>query len=219
MSAVYSLIVGTKNWSSWSLRPWLALKAIGTPFNETVVALRQPDTAQQIREHSPSGKVPVLKITENGQTQTVFDSLAICETLAEHFPDAGLWPQDPAARSFARSIAAAMHSGFPDLRNTLPMDFARRVETPALSDAVKNQIAEIETYWNDALNRYGKDGGFLFGKFSIADCMYAPVVSRFVTYNIAITGPARAYLDTVMHMDAMKAWGEAAAAEIAAGKA
>ncbi|HET7333785.1 MAG TPA: glutathione S-transferase family protein [Rhizomicrobium sp.] len=219
MSTLYSLIIGTKNWSSWSLRPWLALKATGVSFDEIVIALRQPDTAARIGEHSPSGKVPVLKITGNGQTQTVFDSLAICETLAEQFPNANLWPKDKNARGFARSIAAAMHSGFPDLRSTLPMDFARRIETPALSDAVKNQIAEVEGYWNEARNIYGKGGEFLFGEFSIADCMYAPVVSRFVTYNIAIKGTARAYMDAVMNRDAMKQWGEAAAAEVAQGKA
>src|SRR5690242_19306184 len=140
MAMRYTLVVGTKNWSSWSLRPYLALRATGAPFEEVLIQLRRtdsPSTKELIRKHSPAGRVPVLKIEENGTTTTVWDSLAICETLAERHPEAKLWPADPSARALARSYSAEMHSGFPDLREQLSMDFARKVPTPNLRDATK----------------------------------------------------------------------------------
>jgi glutathione S-transferase len=219
--ARYRLIIGTKDWSSWSLRAWLALKACGAPFEEIVIRLRQTGhegTRAQILQYSPSGKVPVLQIEDDGARYTVFDSLAICETLAELHPDAALWPDDPSTRAFARSISAAMHSGFADLRAALSMDFARRLATPELSETVKDQIAEITGYWQAALDgNGGKD--FLFGRLSIADCMYAPVVSRFRTYGIALAPALAAYSDRVLAYPPMREWEVAALAEVTAGLA
>lgn len=213
----YTIVLGTKNWSSWSLRPYLALRATGAPFGEIVVGLRRPDTHSNILKHSPSGRVPVLKIEEDGDTTTVFDSLAICETLAERHPEAGLWPDDWRARATARSYAAEMHSGFPALRRVLPMDLACAHPTPGHDDAVEADIARILDAWQNALARYGKDGGFLFGRFSIADCMYAPVVTRFRTYGIALPQVITDYSDRVFALPAMADWIAAARAEAAAG--
>lgn len=206
MTARYTLILGTKSWSSWSLRPWLAMRATGAAFDEIVVALRKPESKSEILKHSPAGRVPILKIEENGQATTVFDSLAICETLAERHREAGLWPDDAQARAVARSYAAEMHSGFVPLRATLPMDIARTLPTPELGDDVKADIARILDAWSAALNRYGADGGFLFGRFSIADCMYAPVVSRFRTYGIALPKITQAYSERVFALPAMADW-------------
>lgn len=214
----YTLIVGTKNWSSWSLRPWLALRATGQPFEEIVIRLNQPDSKTNILKHSPSGKVPALRIEEGRATTTVFDSLAICETLAERHPDAHLWPSDSRARAEARAISAVMHSSFPDLRATLSMDFARKIPTPDLGDAVKAQIAEIQGYWQAALDRYGRNR-FLFGDFSIADCMYAPVVSRFHTYGIALPRPLQDYASRMLELPGMQDWMAASKAEVEAGLA
>ena len=163
--ARYTLIVGTRNWSSWSLRPYVALKATGAPFEIVDIRLRQtdhPTTREQIRQHSPAGKVPVLKIAGEGEPLTVWDSLAICEALAERHPEAGLWPDDAAARAVARSYACEMHSGFPDLRDQLTMDFARKLALPDLRDDTKAQIARILAAWEDALGLY--QGEFLFGR-------------------------------------------------------
>ncbi|HEY5048861.1 MAG TPA: glutathione S-transferase family protein [Rhizomicrobium sp.] len=216
--AKYTLILGTKNWSSWSLRPWLALCATGHPFEEVVIGLNQPQTHAEILKHSPSGKVPALRIEQDGRAATVFDSLAICETLAERHPEARLWPSDPTARAQARSVSAVMHSGFAELRTTLSMDFARKLSTPPLTETVKGQIAEIIAYWQAALERYGRDG-FLFGEFSVADCMYAPVVSRFRTYAIALPPALDAYSARMFQLPAMRQWEAASRAEIAAGVA
>src|SRR5947209_6385641 len=143
----YTLVIGTRNWSSWSLRPWLAIKASGVPFQEIVVPLRRKDSKALVREQSPSGRIPVLKIVEDGSEALVFDSLAICETLAERHPEAGLWPEDATARALARSYAAEMHSGFLALREALPMDFARVLPTPPLDETVRDEIARIQTAW------------------------------------------------------------------------
>jgi len=219
LTARYTLIVGTKNWSSWSLRPYLALRATGAAFEEVVIQLDRPLTKSEILAHSPAGRVPVLKIDEAGETTTVFDSLAICETLAERFPKADLWPADWRARAMARSYAAEMHSGFAALRSTLPMDIAQILPAPQLNDAVKADIARILEAWSEVLARYGKDGGFLFGRFSIADCMYGPVVTRFLTYGIALPEIVEAYCARMMALPAMKDWLEDAKKEVAAGLA
>lgn len=183
MAARYTLIIGTRNWSSWSLRPYMALVATGQPFETMVLRLRTPETREAILKLSPSGKVPALKI--DGE-ETVWDSLAICETLAERHPQSGLLPADSRARAMARSYAAEMHSGFPDLRDQLGMDYARRLPMPELRPETRQQLGRIVESWDEALKTYGHDGGFLFGRFSLADCMYAPVVSRFRTYNVAL---------------------------------
>lgn len=217
---MYRLIVGTKDWSSWSLRAYLAMLATGQAFDEVVVQLRKTDadaTKAAIRKFSPAGRVPVLEITENGETITVWDSLAICETLADRHPEARLWPKDWAARAMARSYAAEMHSGFPDLRDQLSMDFARELKLPELRPATESQIARVLASWEIALDHYGKDGGFLFGSFSIADCMYAPVVSRFTTFDIAASKPVKDYMARIWALPGMQSWLKDSQKEVADG--
>lgn len=213
MSAHYELVIGSKNISSWSLRPWLAMKMAGLAFEETTVTLRQPETKERIAALSPSGKVPALKIAEGGKTATVWDSLAICETLAERHKDARMWPDDPGGRAEARSIVAEMHAGFPDLRSVLPMDIAHRHPTPELDGKVQAQIARVVAIWQSCLKRNGRKGGFLFGCFSLADCFYAPVVTRFETYAIRLPPSAQAYSQRITSLLPMREWAEAAKKE------
>ena len=216
--ARYTLIVGTRNWSSWSLRPYMALKATGAPFEVVDIRLRHseaPTTREQILKYSPAGKVPVLKIEEAGKVLTVWDSLAICETVAERHPEAGLWPKDAGTRATARSYACEMHSGFADVRDQLTLDFARNLEMPELRPETKTQIERILSAWDEALAAY--KGEFLFGNLSVADCMYAPVVSRFLTYGVETSAPVKAYMDRVMALAAMQEWRQAAQAEVDAG--
>jgi glutathione S-transferase len=202
------------------LRPYVALRATGAAFEEILVPLRQePLTGEEIRKHSKAGRVPILRIEDNGKTTIVWDSLAICETLAERHPDAKLWPTDPFVRAEARSYAAEMHSGFPDLRDQLSMDFARRKPLPLLRDETRAQVARVIDAWSSALSRFSKNGGFLFGPLSVADCMYAPVVSRFVTYSVAVPESVDAYIRRMMALPAMRDWGFAAQKEIDAGLA
>lgn len=217
---MYTLIAGTREWSSWSLRPFLALHHVGAPFETVVIRLRvKPPapvtTRDEILKHSPSGKVPLLKIHEQGRMLAVWDSLAICEALAERHPQARLWPADAATRAIARSHAAEMHSGFPDLRDQLGLSFARKLPLPELRDETKAQIARILSAWEDCLAASG--GDFLFGHFTIADCMYAPVVSRFETYGVAVSPRIRTYMDAVLALPGMAAWRKGAEEEIAAG--
>jgi glutathione S-transferase len=216
--ARYTLIVGTRNWSSWSLRPYVALRAAGQAVEIIDIRLRQteaPTTREQILKHSPAGKVPVLKIEENGKTLTVWDSLAICETIAERHPEAGLWPDAADVRAIARSYSCEMHSGFPDVRSQLSMEFARKLPLPDLREDTQKQIARIIAAWEDALATYR--GEFLFGRFSVADCMYAPMVSRFETYGVEVPAASRAYMDRILALPAMQEWKIAAEKEIEAG--
>ena len=217
MSTHYTLIGGTKDWSSWSLRPYMALRHIGVPFGEEIVPLRREATSPEILKYSPTGRVPVLRIEEGGARYVVWDSLAICETLADRHPEARLWPDDLKTRAVARAYAAEMHSGFPDLRQQLTMDFARRLPMPALRDETRGQIARIMDAWSAALADSG--GDFLFGRFSIADCMYAPVVSRFATYGVEVPAAVRGYMDKMLALDSMRDWGKASRAEVDAGLA
>jgi glutathione S-transferase len=216
----YTLIVGTKSWSSWSLRPFLALSATGQPFKEVLIKLRETQhdsTRDRIRKFSAAGRVPVLQIEEAGKSVTVWDSLAICETIAERHPEAQLWPQDWKARAVARSYAAEMHSGFPDLREQLSMDFARTLPPPELRPQTRDQIARILSSWESALAEHGGHGGFLFGRFSIADCMYAPVVSRFTTFGVAVPPAVKDYMARIWALPAMQAWMAAAKQEVKDG--
>ncbi len=161
--ARYTLCIGTRNFSSWSLRPWLAMKMAQIEFSEVVIPLRQPGTKAVIRRRSPSGKVPLLVIEDANGSELIWDSLAICETLAERFPAAQLWPAGAAARSQARSVAAEMHSGFAELRAALPMDIVARRNAGQFEDTVKEQIGRILAIWHSALTQFGGHDGFLFG--------------------------------------------------------
>ncbi len=206
-----TLIVGSKNFSSWSLRPWLALKMTGQPFREVVIQLRRPETKAEILRYSPSGKVPAL--IDGGVT--VWDSLAICEYLAERFPEAKLWPKDVQARAVARAVCAEMHSGFAALRQNLPMDIQadrRGFEIPPDAQA---DIDRIQALWAQCREQFGAGGPFLFGGPSIADAMYAPVVTRFTTYGVAMTPSAKAYASAIWALDAMQEWKKGAASETA----
>ncbi len=201
-----TLVIGSKRWSSWSLRPWLAMKQAGLPFEERLIGLRQPDTKAKILAHSPSGKVPLLV---DGDLK-IWDSLAILEYLAERFPDAGFWPSDTAARAQARSIVAEMHSGFAALRRELPMDVTATLKQD-LSPEVADDVARIQAIWRDSRSRFGAGGPFLFGRFGNVDAMYAPVATRFRTYGVALDAVCRDYADAVLALPAMVAWcGDAA---------
>ena len=180
------------------------------------IPLRVPGkTKPAILKQSPAGKVPVLKITERGKTVTVWDSLAICETLAERHPRAGLWPARPALRAMARAYAAEMHAGFPNVRDQLSMDFARTLPLPELRENTQGEIARILSAWATALK--DSKGPFLFGRFSIADAMYAPVVSRFLTYGVKTPPAIGAYMARIMALPGMAAWGRMAQAEVEKG--
>ncbi|OAN60945.1 glutathione S-transferase family protein [Magnetospirillum moscoviense] len=200
MSARPTLIIGTKQFSSWSLRPWLAAKMAGIAFDEVVIALRQPDTKANIMQHSPSGKVPCLI---DGDL-AVWDSLAICEYLAEQVPS--LWPEDRAARAVARAVSAEMHSGFQNLRNLCSMDVLSDLPMAEIAPELAPEVARINAMWTDCRTRFGLSGPFLFGRFSVADAMYAPVVTRFKTYYLPLEPVPAAYADAVMALPAMAEW-------------
>jgi glutathione S-transferase len=206
-----TLVIGNKNYSSWSMRPWLALRASNIPFEEVFIPLYtdNPADKQRILSFSRAGKVPSLV---DGDI-TVWDSLAIIEYLAERFPQAKLWPEDRAMRSHARSISAEMHSGFVALRNECGMNLHRPVGAIALSADAKANVARVEEIWRDCRQRYGKGGPFLFGAFTGADAMYAPVVHRFRTYAIEVGPEANAYMETMMALPAFREWTEAGLAE------
>jgi len=198
-----TLVIGNWNYSSWSLRPWLALRMSGLAFGTERIPLYQPDSKARLLARSPAGLVPVL---EHGELR-VWESLAICEYVAELAPQAALWPSDPATRARARSVATEMHGGFPAVRANLPMNVrARAACSPDLPDDARTQIARIVQLWSESRKRDGAGGPFLFGRFSIADAMYAPVVTRFRTYRIALPPEAQAYADAVWTLPAMQEW-------------
>jgi glutathione S-transferase len=205
------LVIGNKNYSSWSMRPWLALRANGIAFEEVFVPLYTGNVAdkQRILSFSASGKVPALI---DGEV-TVWDSLAIIEYLAERFPDARLWPDDRAERAHARAISAEMHSGFLALRNECGMNLHRPIRAVALSQDAQANVARIQEIWIECLDRYGERGSFLFGTFGAADAMFAPVVHRFRTYDIPVAPKAQAYMETMMALPAFAEWTEAGLAE------
>lgn len=204
------LVVASKNLSSWSLRPWLVLEHLGVEFREVVVPLRRPDTAERIRGESPSGRLPALR---DGDT-VVWDSLAICEYLAERYPFARLWPEDRTARAFARSIVCELHAGFAALRQELPMDFRTvHAECREPSPAAAADIARVRAIWRECRTRFGAGGEFLFGHFTVADAFYAPVVSRFRTYGVQLDGPEAAWAQTIWALPAMAKWLAGAEAE------
>lgn len=206
------LIVGNKNYSSWSLRPWLAMKVAGVAFKEERIPLYGPQSKQQILAYSPAGKVPCLLVDEKpGGPLAIWDSLAICEYLAEKHPS--LWPQEAAARAVARSVSAEMHSGFQNLRTHMSMNIRKAHPGKGRTPEALADIARIVAMWTDCRARFGQDGPFLFGRFSIADAMYAPVVLRFRTYAVELPEACRAYADAVLALPAMREWIAAAQAE------
>ena len=205
------LVIGNKNYSSWSMRPWLALRANGIAFEEIFVPLYTGNVADKERllSLSASGKVPALI---DGDV-TVWDSLAIIEYLAERFPDARLWPEDRAERAYARAICAEMHSGFLPLRNECGMNLHRPIRAVALSQDAQANVTRIQAIWIACRERHGKAGPFLFGAFGAADAMFAPVVHRFRTYAIPVTPEVKAYMEAMMELPAFQEWTRAALAE------
>jgi glutathione S-transferase len=205
-----TLVIGNKNYSSWSMRPWLALRANGIAFDEVFIPLYTGEAdKQRILGFTRSGKVPALI---DGDV-TIWDSLSIVEYVAERFPEAGLWPEDRASRAHARSISAEMHSGFMALRNECGMNLHRPVGAIALSADARANVERIQQIWLECRGRCRKFGPFLFGAFGAADAMFAPVVHRFRTYAIAVEPDAQAYMDTMMALPAFQEWTRAGLAE------
>jgi glutathione S-transferase len=203
------LTIGNKNYSSWSMRPWFAMKVAGIPFEETVISLDAPDFKERLSKLSGTGKVPVLI---DGEVR-VWESLAILEYLAETFPVAGLWPAEAASRAHARAITNEMHAGFLPLRRKCPMNIWRPVKKMALDAEAAANVAKIDAMWSDCRARFGAGGPFLFGAFTAADAMYAPVVSRFHTYAVEVCAASRAYMAAVMALPAWSEWRAAALKE------
>src|SRR5438034_9794083 len=204
-----TLLIGNKNYSSWSLRPWIAMKVAGIAFEEIVIPLYEPGSRERVLTVSPTGKVPALV---DGDIH-VWESLAILEHLAERFPQARLWPLERAARGHARAIAAEMHAGFGALRRHCPMNMRRSMKPRELTAEVAADIARIDALWTNCRTRFGADGAFLFGAFGAADAMYAPVVSRFQSYAVEVAPAARRYMEAVTALPAWAEWMAAALQE------
>lgn len=205
------IILGNKNYSSWSLRPWLVLKHLGLRFEEEVIFLYRKDSSTKILKYSPSGKVPVLM---DGDI-TIWDSLAICEYLNEKFPQAQLWPKDLKARAIARAVSAEMHSGFQNIRQNLPMNLRKQNAQKEFSDDVRKEIKRVQQIWSFCLKEFSKGGKFLFRNFSIADAMFAPVILRFRSYAIQEKCDLvlQKYMDEIYQLPAMQEWVVAAGLE------
>lgn len=203
------IYLANKRYSSWSMRPWLVMHAFGLAFEETVIPLKRDDTKARIAAVSPSGKLPLLV---DGEV-SVWESLAIIEYLAETFPRLGIWPEDRIARAHARAISNEMHGGFMPLRQACPMNLGKRFATPAMTDELAASIARVEDIWRTTRARFGKGGAFLYGGFSAADAMYAPVVTRFDTYGVAVADDTRAYMTAVLAHPSVVAWRAAGLAE------
>lgn len=201
------LIIANKLYSSWSMRPWLVMRAIGLDFEETVIPLRQPETAERIRAFSPSGKVPVLI---DGEVK-VWESLAIISYLADKYPDKPIWPEGTVARAHAKSISMEMHGGFQALRQACPMNLGKRFAAPAMSDDLKANVARIEQIWRETRQRFAADGPYLYGaRFTAADAMYAPVATRLDSYSLPVADDTRAYIDAIYANPHFTAWRAAA---------
>ena len=205
----FTIYIGNKNYSSWSLRAWLMLKASGAAFEEVLIPLYEPPSRAAILRHSPSGKVPALL---HGAV-TVWDSLAIGEYVAEQLPAAGLWPEAAGARAVARAVSAEMHAGFTPLRRHLPMNLRASVPGREIPAEVQADIDRIAALWRDCRRRFGASGPYLFGPFTIADAMYAPVATRFRSYGIALDGEAQAYAEALLAHPALEEWAAAARIE------
>ena len=210
MTSKLTLVIGNKNHSSWSLRPWLLMKEAEIPFKEIVIPLRTVTTVSKILRYSPSGRVPVLI---DGKL-TIWESLAICEYIAERFPKKHLWPQNTGARAVARSMSLEMHAGFQALRQDMPMNVCARFPEKKRAGGVSDDIKRVTEIWNVCRKQYGKGGGMLFGHFSVVDAMFAPVVLRFVTYGVKVDSISRTYMDAILSLRAMKEWIEEAKGEV-----
>jgi len=206
--AEFTIYIGNKNYSSWSLRGWLMLKHAGVDFDEVVIPLSEASTRATILRHSPSGKVPALQHGDH----LVWDSLAIGEYLAELCPSARLWPEELKARSVARAVSAEMHAGFAALRTHLPMNMRSSFADRGVTPEAQADINRITALWRDCRSRFGAGGEFLFGHFTVADAMYAPVVSRFRTYGIKLDGELKSYAERIWDLPEMLEWREAALA-------
>jgi glutathione S-transferase len=208
--AEFTVVIGNKNYSSWSLRGWLMARIAGIEFEEIVIPLDLPETQAAIRKHSPSGRVPVLL----HRGLAVWESLAIAEYLNDLKPEVGLWPASAAARAHARSISTEMHAGFMELRNAMPMNIRASYPGKGMTPAVRADIERITAIWRDCRKRFAgafqKDDGFLFGAFGAADAMFAPVVTRFRTYGVKLDTDSDAYCNAVLAQPAMKDWIDAA---------
>lgn len=202
MDSTLTLIIGNKSYSSWSLRAWLLLRRAGVAFNELRIPFHSEQWSNEIHRHSPSGKVPVLK---HGAV-TVWDTMAICEYVNERFMDGRGWPEDMAARATARSVSAEMHAGFPHLRARLPMNCRRRFPGFPIPPDAAIDIARVLDIWRSSRLTYGAAGPWLFGEFSIADAMFAPVALRFHGYDVSLSGEEAAYVGTVLKDAAVRAW-------------
>ncbi len=205
----YTLYIGNKNYSSWSLRPWLAMKAAGIPFEEKMILLFDENWKENIAAISPSACVPVLTDGE----LVIWETMAILEYLAERHPEKNLWPEDAAARAVARAVSNEMHAGFNALRGSMPMNIRKSHPGKGMGEGVAGDIARISQIWNDCRSRFGAGGPYLFGAFTIADAMFAPVVSRFTTHVVDLDPVSAAYRDTIQAMPEMIAWSDAARAE------
>ena len=208
--ADFTVVIGNKNYSSWSMRGWLMARIAGIDFEEVVIPLDLPETQAAIRKHSPSGRVPVLL----HRGLAVWESLAIAEYLNDLKPEAGLWPSSAAARAHARAISAEMHAGFADLRNNMPMNIRASYPGKGMTPGVRADIERISGLWRDCRKRFAgafqKDEGFLFGTFGAADAMYAPVVTRLRTYGVKVDSDGDAYCNAVLAHPAVKDWIDAA---------
>jgi glutathione S-transferase len=196
------LILANKAYSSWSLRPWILLAQLKIPFEEVIIPMDQPETRANMLKYAPTGKCPSL---QDGKI-AIWESLAIIEYLAEAYPEKTVWPKGKAARAHARSLASEMHAGFVALRQTCPTNFRRPVRAIALSDDVRGDVARIEAAWAHARATFGRGGPFLFGRFSAADAMFAPVVNRLHAYDVSVSTQTRAYMEAIMALPAWKAW-------------
>ncbi|MES1026383.1 glutathione S-transferase family protein [Gloeocapsa sp. BRSZ] len=199
--STFTLVIGNKNYSSWSLRPWLVLKQIGINFTEIRIPLYTPAARQELLRHSPAGKVPIL---HHGDI-TVWESLAICEYLAE-FPDTHLLPKEPLARALARSISAEMHASFYKLRYSMPMNCRARLPGLGMQPGVQEDIDRVLAIWNNCRNNFGSSGDMLFSHFTIPDAMFAPVVLRFMTYGVKLDSTSQAYAEAILALPAIQEW-------------
>lgn len=201
----FTLVIGNKNYSSWSLRPWVLMKQGGIMFEEILIPLYRPDSKEKILKYSPSGKVPFLK---HGTTE-VWESLAICEYIADIFPGKNFWPKDAARRAKARAVANEMHAGFQALRANCPMDVKAKRKPKDNPPQLQKDVERIQSIWEGCRQEHKKAGPFLFGHFTVADAMYAPVAFRFDTYGISLSGESKQYLETMLQVPAMQEWAEA----------